>query len=439
MLGQPYQQPSDKLEVAFKGAGFKSPEPEGSWWLLFDDRQLSRYIEEVETENHSARAALARYQQAQAALGIVSSDAFPSITGETYARRQGDSSNSNFSVGTYNDYRAALNLSWEIDLWGRVRRSVNAATADEEAAGYDLQATLLSLRAEVALAYLSLRFADSEIALLEETAKLRAEARRLMKVRFDAGESSSLDYNRAVTEHESVQSELHQLRAQRGKFENAIAALTGRSASGFSIKPIASQPKVPTVPSAVPSDLLRRRPDIAAAERRLAAASERIGVVIASYLPSISINGYAGLQSLKSSDLFDPASKLWSLGPELGIPIFQAGRSGGDKAKAEAAYREALENYRDVLDRAVQETEDSLGDARHLAKASTSRKRGATSAASAADLTRKRYAGGVSDYFEVVDAERTAVAENRATLGIDLARSLAATRLIQALGGGWKR
>ena len=334
LLGPDHQEPNSEFEAAFKSAGFTTPAPEGSWWKLFSDSQLSELIAEVASSNPTARAALARRDQAKANIGIVSSERSPLITGESYASRQGDSSNSNFSAGTYNDYRAALDLSWEIDLWGRIRRQVNAATAETEAAGYEAQAALLSLSGELARAYFSLRSADVEIELLQDTAKLRAEARRLMKARFEAGKSSSLDYKRAVTEHESVEAELQQLRAQRGNYENALAALTGRNASAFKIRPDGKQPHVPAIPSAVPSDLLRRRPDLAAAESRLAAASERIGVVIASYLPRFSITGYGGVKSLRTSDLFDPSSAIWRLGPEVAFPVYQGGRLGGDKAKA---------------------------------------------------------------------------------------------------------
>ncbi len=438
-VGPDYEPPEAEFAAAYKSAGFDAAPPEGSWWSLFGDAELARLIGKGEAGNPGARAALARYDAARAVLGLARADAFPSVSGAAYARRQGDSANSNFSVGTYNDYRAALNLSWEIDLWGRIRRSVAAAAAEKDAAGYEVAAALLSLRAEIARAYLSLRYADAEIALLKQTEGLRAEARRLMKVRFDRGASSSIDHDRAVTEHESVRAELASLRADRGRFDDALAALVGADASSFTIGAKAGPPDVPAVPAGVPGDLLRRRPDIAASERRLAAASERIGATIAGYLPRLTLTGAGGVQSLKASDLFDPASQLWNLGPQLSVPMFQGGRGGGDKARAEAEYREALEAYREVLVGAVRDTEDSLGDARHLADAAASRGRAAAAADSVADLARKRYQAGAADYFEVVDAERTALNTRRSALGVDLARSLAATRLIQALGGGWER
>lgn len=438
-VGPDFEVPPEQLEVAFKHAGFTSPPSEGSWWAMFHDAELNRLIKLADDNNPGGRAALARYDQARGALGLARADAFPSLTAEAYGHRQQDSGNSNFSSGIYNDYRAAMNLSWEIDLWGRVRRSIGAAVARKDAALYDYQGAILSLRGEVARTYFALRFTDAEIALLEETAGLRAEARRLMKARSEAGASSRIDFDRAVTEHESVVAELEQLRSQRTRQENALAALTGSNPSSFHLAANGRTPSIPGAVSAVPSDLLRRRPDIAAAERRLAAASDTIGLAIASYLPRLSLTATGGVRSLNASDLFNSQSKLWSLGPELDIPLFQGGRAFGDKARAEAAYREALENYRDTLLTAVRETEDSLADAHHLTRAAGARSRGATAAESAANLTRKRYSAGVTDYFEVVDAERTALNEQRSALSVDLARALAATRLIQALGGGWQR
>ena len=438
-VGPDYEMPSKELEASFKNAGFKQAPPEGSWWGLYRDPQLNRLIKDADTKGQGVRSALARYDQSRAVLGLAKADVYPAVTGDAYARRRQDSSNTNFSAGSYNDYRAALNLSWEIDLWGRVRRNIGANRAEMEATGYDFQGLILSLRGEVTRAYVSLRYADAEIDLLTRTEKLRREARNLMEKRFRIGGSSKIDYERSITEHESVQAELAELQAQRGRFENALAVLTGHSASGFTVAPNGKLPTIPTAPSAVPSELLRRRPDLAAAERRLAAASETIGLAIASYLPRLTLTGTGGVQSLSSSDLINPGSKLWSLGPELDLPFFQGGRGFADKKRAEAGYREALGIYRGKLLEAIRETEDSLGDSRHLAQASGSRKRGASSAATAARLTRKRYTSGVTDYFEVVDAERTALSEERAALSVDLARALASTRLIQALGGGWQR
>ncbi len=438
-FGPDYTPPRVELEAAWKNAGFEAVPPRGSWWTLFDDPTLTRLIHNAHRDSPTALAALARYDHARAGLGLARADAFPAVTGDAYFRRRQDSGNANFSSGRFDEYRGALNLSWEIDLWGRVRRQAGAAAAEHKAAAYDYQAVILSLRGEIARAYLSMRFTDAEIALLDRTAGLRADARRLMKIRFDRGASSRLDYERAVTEHQDVLAELAAASADRARFENALAALAGRSAASFRLPPGNDRPSVPRVPSGVPSGLLRRRPDLAAAERRLAAASERIGFVIASYLPRINILAEGGVRSLESTNLFDSQSALWSFGPELRLPVLQGGSLGYNRKRAEAAYREALANYRDILLRAVRETEDALADSRHLAAAAAARAKGASSAARVAELTRKRYAGGATDYFEVVDAERTALAQERAVLAANLARTLAATRLIQALGGGWVR
>lgn len=439
MVGPDYQKPSPKLEAAFKNVGFEAPAAEGSWWKLFREPELDRLIQMSDRSGRGVASQLARFDRARAALGLARADAYPAITADAFATRQRDSNNSNFSFGTFNEYRSALNLDWEIDLWGRVRRRINAAEAELAASGYEFQGLILSLRGEVARTYISLRFADAEMRLLEQTKELRAEAQRLTTARFEGGVSSKIDQQRAVTEYQNILSELSELKARRQRLENALAALTGRSAAGFTISSGGALPQIPAVPSAVPSDLLRRRPDLAAAERRLAVASESVGVAIASYLPRLSITGEGGFRSLSSSELFQSSSKLWSLGPELALPIFQGGRGFSDKARAEAAYREALGNYRDQLLTAVRETEDSLGDSRYLATAAASRKKASAAAAQAAALTRKRYDQGVTDYFEVVDADRTSLNQQRQALNNDLDRALAATRLIQALGGGWKR
>lgn len=439
VVGPDYEAPKSKLEASFKNAGFSEPPPEGSWWKLFRDSKLNSLMGRAESNNPSVKAALARYDQARAALGLASADAYPAVLIDGLATRSQDSTTTNFSSGLSNDFEMVANFSWEIDLWGRVRRQIDAAVAEQQAAGYDYRGALLSLRGELARNYLSLRFADAEIDLLENTASIRKEARKLMKSRWDNGVSSEIDYQRAVTEHESVLAELDGLRAERSKLENAIASLVGESASGFRIAPRAGRPKVPAAVAAAPSDLLRRRPDIAASERRLAAASERIGITIASYLPRVTLGGEGGYRSIQSSDLFKPNSQIWSIGPEVSVPLFQGGRLGSDRDRVEAEYREALENYRDTLLTAVRESEDAMADLRLLANASRSRGSSVQSASRAADLTRERYRSGITDYFELVDADRTQLAEQRAQLETDLARALAATRLIQALGGGWER
>jgi len=438
-VGPDYQVPTGKLEVSFKNAGFQATPPVGNWWTVFQDPQLNRLMRQAAANNPQARAALARYDQARTELGLAKSDRFPAVTADALAQRGRDSASTNRedSGKTENDYRAALNLSWEIDLWGRVRRNIAAAAANEQAASYDYQAAITSLKGEVARTYFSLRSADAEIGLLGQTAALRQEALRLMTLRNEAGDTSRLDVQRASTEYERVRTELAQIRIRRGQLENALGTLIGQGASSFRLAAKSSTFIIPDVPGGAPADLLRRRPDLAAAERRLAAASETIGFAIASYLPRLDLVGIGGLQSVQAADFFNSGSRLWTLGPEVFVPIFQGGRLFADKNKAEALYREALENYRDTLLTAIRETEDSLLATRELRSAAASSDRGSSSARAAAKLIRSRYTGGIASYFEVVDAERTALFEEREALDIRLDQALATTRLIQALGGGW--
>ena len=440
-VGPDYRVPAEKLEVSFKNAGFAATPPVGDWWTVFRDPELSRMMRQAKASNPQVRAALARYDRARADLGLSKADRFPSVTADALAQRGKDSGSTSQpdSGNVENDYRAALNVSWEIDLWGRVRRNVAAATASKDAAAYDYQAAITSLQGEIARTYFSLRSADAEIGLLEKTASLRQEASRLMSVRNKAGDASRIDAQRSITEYESVRSELARLRIRRGQLENALGTLIGQSASSFKLPPAASTFTIPEVPGGAPGDLLRRRPDLAAAERRLAAASETIGFAIASYLPRLDLVGIGGLQSVQASEFFKSGSRLWTVGPEVFVPIFQGGRLLADKHKAEALYREALENYRDTLLTAIRETEDSLLSTRELKSAAESSGRGSSAARTAARLTRSRYTGGIASYFEVVDAERTALLEERTALNVRLDRALATTRLIQALGGGWTK
>jgi len=432
-------QPTPGLENSFKNTGSRVPPPQGSWWKIYQDRKLTRLIALAEKQSQSLQAALARHEQARALLDFNRVDRRPTVNGEGYARRQQDSGNTNFSAGTFNDYKMVLDLSWELDLWGKIRRTVAASAADAEAAKYEMEAVALSLRADLVRTYLSLRYLDAELALLGETGELRREARRLMQARFKGGASSRIDYERAAREDEEVRSELAQLRAERARFENALAVLTGQSASGFQLKPNGRRPFIPEVPSAAPSALLRRRPDVAAAERRLEAARERVGLSIVQTYPSISITGEGGVQALRSSDLFDAGSKIWNIGPEVTIPFVQWGRGKANTANAAGIYKEALANYRDTLLRAVEETENALGDTKMLAEAASARKRGSASSATIAVLARKRYQAGVTDYFEVVEAERDSLEGQRTSLTLARERTLATASLVEALGGGWER
>lgn len=423
----------------FKYSGStKSMLPEGRWWNCFNDPGLNRLIEKLDADNPSLAVALARYDQSRAELGLSKADQFPTLSGGLSSKRKRDSASGIFVPPnlTYNEFRAALNLTYEIDLWGRVRQLVRAAKAESEAAYADWAGARLSLRAELARNYFQLRYLDSEIAVVNRSLGLREENRRLISARVRGGETTDLDLARAETELEATRADLLQLERNRASALNAVAALCGEVPSTFAL-PSGGIPGVPSIPSGVPCELLSRRPDIVAADRRMDAAAAKIGSVKATYLPRINLVGAGGLSSLDLSDLFDPSSLFGEIGPEVQVPIFNAGRSGSDLQRAYAQSDEAVGLYKETVLNAFREVEDALTGNQFLDREIAAHRSAAASANRAADLSQKRYDGGLVSYLEVVDAQRTALNEDRELVRARAARLLTTVQLIQALGGGW--
>ena len=276
------------------------------------------------------------------------------------------------------------------------------------------------------------------MALLDQTSDLRKQRLELTESRKIAGTSSGLDLARAETEYQSTRAEVARLAQRRGELENALAALTGQAASGFQVVSRFTEAHVPRIPSGVPSDLLRRRPDIIAAERRLAASNEGVGISISNHLPRLSLTGTGGVQSTEASDLFNPQSVFYSAGPSLFNPILQGGRIKADRNRAEAQFREALANYRQTLIVAIRDTENALLGTRALDQALAAQEKATAASARSARLVRIRYEGGLDSLFEVTETERQTLEQERLFAQTQLARQLATVNLIQALGGEWK-
>jgi multidrug efflux system outer membrane protein len=356
------------------------------------------------------------------------------------AKRKRDSSNALFVPDStiYSQFEAALNLQYEIDLWGRVKNSVLAAEADYLASEGDLAAATLSLKASLARTYYQLRFVDEEIAVVRETVSLRRENRDLIKVRVDAGDTTDLDLARADSEMETARAQLLELERTRDEFLNALAALVGTTAAEFQLPKRDSRISTPDFPpGGFPSELLCRRPDVFAARQRVEAAAARIGVTQANFLPRFTLAGTGGVSSLKLSSLFDPESLFGDIGPEISIPIFQGSRSASEIARSEAEAKEALALYRETVLNAVRDTETSVTDAAWLERQITALKRSDAAASRAARLSRIRYVDGLVSYLEVIDADRVALTARRELIRTRAARQLAAIRGVQALGGGW--
>lgn len=412
--------------------------PAGDWWACFDDPVLTRLIRKMEADNPSLSVALARYDRARNELGLVRADRFPSVSGDVVWKRKRDSASGVFVPPevNYSEYRAALNLKYEIDLWGRVRKTVEAAQAEAEAAAADVSAAKLSLQAELAKQYFQLRYTDAELEILKRGVSLREENFRLVRARVNGGEETGLALARARTEVDSTKAQIHALERSRASLFHAIAALCGDVPGQLSI-PRGGIKSPPKIPAGLPSELLTRRPDIVAEDQRMAATAAEIGAVKASYLPRINLAAAGGLSTLDLGTFFDPGSLFGEVGPEIQIPLYQAGRSGLDIGRAYANSDEAVGLYRETVLKAFREVEDALSGLRFLDQEIAARRRASASSAEATRLSRQRYEGGLVSYLEVVDAERSSLTAKRNRIQAESARLVTTVQLVQALGGGW--
>jgi multidrug efflux system outer membrane protein len=334
-------------------------------------------------------------------------------------------------------FRAPLDLTWELDLFGRVRRLNESARADAAGAAATFESFRLTLTADVAVNYFSLRAIDREWDLVQRSVDLRRQAATLLRARFDHGSAPELDVSRAETELAVAEAESAALAQRRASLQNALAVLVGENAPQFALPAQTDLIAPPVIPVGLPGELLERRPDIAAAERALASASARIGVAKAAFFPAISLTGSAGYASGQLDQLFDWGSRAWSVGPSLYLPIFQGGRNRANLARSRAAYDEAVAQYRQRVLIAFREVQDALTATRLLIEQHDAQTRAVTNARRSADLSQRRYDAGYVSYLEVVDAQRTALQVERAEVQVSGQRLINSIALIKALGGGW--
>jgi len=448
-VGPNYERPATATPPQFKGVTWRAVTPsahlpKGDWWKVFQDSRLNSLIAAATANNQQLKGAIARFDQARASARVSRSDFFPSASLPLSAERQRTSENMPSPLPLnglrYNGpaYNAPLDFSWELDLWGKLRRQAEGTRADAAAAGDAVHNVLLGIQAEVAMNYFKLRTLDNEMRLVREAVGLRNEALKIASARVQAGAGSELEQAQAETEVASAEAEISALQAQRDQLENVIAMLIGTSASSFRI-PASSSPLAspPSVPAGMPSDLLERRPDIAQAERALEAATARIGVARAQFFPSVRLLGRGGFQSGDIDMLFEPTSLLWSMGPSVSLPIFSGNRSRWNLTKSKAAHDEALAAYRQAFLAALADVETSLAAIRNLGTQAGAQARARDSAQRAAQIAKDRYEAGTSPYLNVIDANRTTLATQRATAQIAGQRLIAAVSLIKAIGGGW--
>lgn len=418
--------------------------PRGEWWKIFADPALDELEKQATDANQTLKAAQARVKQARAQAEYDSAGLFPDISAMFGANRSGGTY-ANFPGSTegrikpYNYYQAKGLVSYELDLFGKELSRSRAADLLAESQEATYQSTLLSLQADVAQTYFTLRALDEEIRTLKGTVGVREQAQDVMKKRFDAGFTGELDYARAQSDLASVRADLAGLEKMRAATEHTLALLLGKAPAEFTFAeaPLADNMSPPEIPAGLPSSLLERRPDIAAAQRIMASNNERIGFARASFFPSISLNASAGYESNKFKDVFKWANRTWAFGPTLDVPIFSGWRNFAYLDRTKAEFEEATANYRQQVLVAFKEVEDGLSDTRLLARQQAEQVAAADTAKRVAELADARYDQGDLNYLDVVDAKRSQLAAERALAQIKGQRYVATIQLIRALGGGW--
>lgn len=448
-VGPNFERPATATPPKFKGVTWREATPsahlpKGSWWIVFHDSRLNSLVSAATANNQQLKAAIARFDQARAAARMARGDFFPTaslpLTAETQRTSAHMPSPFQLNGASYRGpaYNAPIEFGWELDLWGKIRRQNEGARSDAEAAADAVHNILLGIQSEVAINYFKLRTLDAEMNIVREAVGWRNEALKIASARVQAGAGSELEQAQAETEVATAEAEISSLQSQRDQLENVLAILIGTTASSFRVASAAhALTSPPSVPSGVPSDLLERRPDISQAERVLHAATARIGVARAQFFPSIRLLGRGGFQSGDIDILFEPASLMWSVGPNITVPLFSGNKNIWNLTKSKASHDEALATYRQAFLAAIVDVESSLSAIQNLGNQAESQGRARTSAEKAAQLAKTRYEAGTSPYLDVIDANRTVLATQRATAQIAGQRHIATVALIKAIGGGW--
>ena len=415
--------------------------PRGAWWEVFDDSSLNRLESLAATENQDLAAAAARLEESRADLGIARADFYPQFSSDPQVTRNRTSPNAPLQGGTahtYNNFVAPISMNWELDLWGRVRRQVESARANFVASADDLESARLAMQSEVAIDYFSLRELDQERQVVADTIETFRRSLELTQNRRKGGIVSDLDVSQAETQLRSTEAELPDLDLQRARTLHALATLCGQSAISFQLTTATLTNSIPGVPARVPSELLERRPDIAAAERRMASANAQVGVATSAFYPRVFLTGAAGFQSISADSLFDWPSRVWSLGPSVTLPIFTGGRNRSQLAGARASFDESTANYRQTVLGAFQEVEDQLAAQKLLATQLNAQSAALTAARHTLEIANNRYKAGVVTYLEVATAQSVELTNERTVIQLEGQRLNAEVGLIKALGGDWQ-
>jgi NodT family efflux transporter outer membrane factor (OMF) lipoprotein len=454
MVGPKYKTPTAPIPSAFKeappasfkeGDGWKTAQPgdqtiRGNWWELFGDSQLNTLEQQLTVGNQDLKAAEARYREARAMIKYNRAALFPTISTAPSITSERVSSNRPFFTTqppASGDFVLPFDLSYEVDLWGRVRRTVTAAREEAQATAADVETARLSLHAELAYDYFELRAADSQQRLLDDTVKAYTETLRLTTTRFEGGAAPKSDVAQAQTQLDTARVADTDIGVMRAQYEHAIAILLGKPPADFSLGPDPLNLQPPVIPIGVPAQLLERRPDIAAVERRMAEANEQIGIAKAAFYPTVTLGAAAGFEGSSILNWLNWPSRLWAIGPTLTQTLFDAGRRRATSDAAIAGYDAMVADYREAVLAAFQQVEDNLAAARILEQEGKQQKEAVDSAQESLQLFTNRYTGGVDTYLQVITAQTIALSNERNDVDILRRRMDASVLLIKALGGGW--
>ena len=449
-VGPKYKTPVAPAPPAYKEMGnWKTAQPSdqnlgGNWWELFQEPQLNALEQQINVSNQNLKAAIAQYQESRAALRYVRADYYPTLTAGASGTRQRYSNHrppqtSIFDGLTFNDFVLPVNLSYQVNAWGRVSKNVESYREQAQASAADLAVINLSLHALLAIDYFAARTLDAEEKLLRDTVSQYQQAYQLNEDRYAGGLASEVEVEQARTILETTRAQLIDVGVARAAYEHAVAVLTGKPPADFTLPPLPLTAPPPAIPVGVPSELLERRPDIAGAERRVASANAQVGLARTAYYPLVNILGTGGFESGTITTLLQGPSALWSAGASSAVTIFDVGRRRALNDEAKQNYDLTVANYRQIVLTAFQQVEDNLAALRILEQEAGVQAAAVQAAQKSLDLSHIRYEGGVTSYLEVIIAQNAALADEVTAVNILGRRMASAVLLIQALGGGWDK
>jgi NodT family efflux transporter outer membrane factor (OMF) lipoprotein len=436
--------PAWKTQAPWVTAAPKDAVPKGAWWSIYKDAELDGFENELLGANQSLIAAHDRLEEARSFARVSTAGYFPQVAADPSAQRYRISGNRAVVSAaaptapiTQNIFSIPFSMSYEVDLFGRVRRNLEAANANLQGSAADLANVQLVLTSELAADYFTVRELDSETDVLRQAVNSQAKALELVENRHNGGVASGLEVAQQAALLDATKSQLALIQQQRAQYEHAIASLTGRPASAFSLPVAPLRAVVPEVPLGLPSDLLQRRPDIATAERRMAYENAEVGVATTAFYPQITLFASGGVQSRDIGSLISAPSAVWSLGADLLQPIFQGGRNRANLALAKAAYDESVANYRQSVLTAFQQVEDGLAGLNALSQAAATQNAAVEDSRRALTIANNRYTGGVTTYLDVITAQTTLLNNERLATQLLGQQMVTSVLLVKSLGGGW--